>query len=416
MSAGVHGAIDAPAGADERPDWMLDVRGWAVGADGARIDAVEGVHEGRQVFSVPLDVARPQTAAAHGLAADQPIGFHALVGTLRLAPQFELELRAVPERGHPVALGTIAGRRAALRSTYEARRAPIAVTTLGRTGSMLLMRLLAAHPEVLVYRPHRFEQRIASYWADVLLSLADPASYIRQVAPPADVDDPTWWLGRDAPVPWALRDAPVQDWLGGDAVEALAPVFQERIEATYDRIAATTDAGAAPRFAEKFNLRAAGLIRELYPASRELFLVRDFRDMVSSILSFNRKRGAQGFGRAAAGSDAEYIASLGGWATGFVRAWERRRSSAQLVRYEDLVSDPEPTLAGVLGHLGVDASRSTVAAMLGALRDEMPELRDHATSEHPAASIGRWQRDLGPDLVAECERALRPALDAFGYV
>ena len=391
------------------------MRGWAIGAEGSSLVGVEGVHDGQRVFRVPLDVERPRTAAEHGLPAERPIGFHALVGTLRLAPEFEIEVRALPESGDPVALGTIAGARAPLRTSFEPRRAPIAVTTLGRTGSMLLMRLLAAHPEVLVYRPYRFEQRIASYWADVLLSLAEPASYIRQVAPPPDVDDPAWWVGGAADLPWGLRDAAVQEWLGGDAVEALAPVFQQRIEATYDRITAVTDTDDAPRFAEKFNLRAAGLIRELYPGSAELFLVRDFRDMVTSILSFNRRRGAQGFGRARTATDAEYVASLGGWATALRRAFERRRANAHLVRYEDLVTDPRPALAGLLSYLGVDASPGAVGAMLDAAAEELPELRDHSTSDGPAASIGRWRRDLAPELAAECERALRPALDAFGY-
>jgi hypothetical protein len=391
------------------------VRGWAIAVEGPRIVAVEGLHDGQRVFHAPLDVERPRTAAEHRRPPDEPIGFHAPVGSLRLAPQFELEVRALPERGGPLALGTIAGRRASLRSTFAPRREPVAVTTHGRTGSMLLMRLLAAHPEVMVYRPHRFEQRIASYWGDVLLSLAEPSSYIRQVAPPPDVDDPAWWLGGGAPAPWALRDAAVQEWLGGDALESLAPAFQQRIEATYDRIAATTDTGDAPRFAEKFNLRAAALIRELYPGSRELFLVRDFRDMVCSILSFNRKRGVQGFGRAAAESDAAYIDSLGGWATALVRAWERRRETAQLVRYEDLVSDPEPTLARALAHVGVDASPGTVAEMLAATGEDLPELHDHRTSEGPAASIGRWRRELDPGLLAECERAMGPALEAFAY-
>ena len=42
------------------------------------------------------------------------------------------------------------------------------LTTLGRTGSMALMRMLEAHPEVLVYRPHRYEQQVAGDRLDVL--------------------------------------------------------------------------------------------------------------------------------------------------------------------------------------------------------------------------------------------------------
>ena len=58
-------------------------------------------------------------------------------------------------------------------------------------------------------------------------------------------------------------------------------------------------------------------LAELYPDSREVFLVRDFRDMVSSILAFNAKRGARGFGRAAAETDAGYVTawSDGGYTT-----------------------------------------------------------------------------------------------------
>ena len=289
------------------------------------------------------------------------------------------------------------------------------VTTLGRTGSMLLMRMLEAHPEVLVYRPYRFEQRIAGYWADMLLALAEPRSYVRQIAPAGDLDDPAWWLGRSAPMPWGLRDTTVQDWLGGEAVEDLAGTFQGRIEATYDRIVATTGTPDAALFAEKSNLRAANLISELYDGARELFLVRDFRDMVSSILDFNAKRDVQGFGRAGAASDTDYVASLGGWATGLLEAWERRRGVAHLVRYEDLVLDPERALGALLSYLDVDAAASTIAALQARLAEELPELGEHATSDGPRASIGRWQRDLDATLVAECERALGPALEVFGY-
>ena len=168
-------------------------------------------------------------------------------------------------------------------------------------------------------------------------------------------------------------------------------------------------------FAEKSDLRASNLLTELYPGSRELFLVRDFRDMVSSILSFNAKRGVQGFGRGNATSDVDYVASLGDWANRLVRAWERRRDSAHLVRYEDLVLDTERALSELLAYLGVDSGTQTVAAVREALEGDLPELSAHATSEEPSASVGRWRTDLAPGLVEECERSLRPALDAFGY-
>jgi hypothetical protein len=414
-SEGLRGcAIDAPVAGEERPAWSLDVRGWAIG-DSSRAIAAEGAHDGLSLWRVPIDVPRPQIVAGQPEADDDRIGFHALAGSLRLPPEFELEVRAVLEDGRHAPLGLVRGRRAELRTPFEPRRNPVLVTTLGRTGSMLLMRLLASHPELLVYRPHRFEQRIASYWADLLLTLAEPASHIRQIAPPPDVDDPHWWLGTEAPMPWALRDASVEQWLGGEAIEAMAATCQRRVEALYDRIVATTDTPDAALFAEKCGLRAAGLLSELYPGGRELFLVRDFRDMVSSILAFNAKRGVAGFGRAGAASDTEFVRSLERWAGAFTRAWERRRARAHLVRYEDLVLEPERTLPEVLRYLGIAAGADAVTAMIDTLREELPELREHGTSDGPRESVGRWRRDLDPELALACEQSLGPALAAFGY-
>ena len=82
-------------------------------------------------------------------------------------------------------------------------------------------------------------------------------------------------------MPWPLRDAAVQDWLGGEAVEALAATCQQRIDATYEPIAAATGtAGERLLRREVRPPRVSSLASELYPNGRELFLVRDFRDMV----------------------------------------------------------------------------------------------------------------------------------------
>jgi hypothetical protein len=37
------------------------------------------------------------------------------------------------------------------------------------------------------------------------------------------------------------------------------------------------------------------------------------------------------------------------------------------------------------------------------------------TSETPEGSIGRWRRDLEPELAEACEEAFGGALEAFGY-
>jgi Sulfotransferase family len=408
------GAIDRPAAGDERADWALDVRGWAVAQDGP-VAAVRAVHDGTVLWEVPLAVDRPQRAAEHPQAGSDTVGFYAVQGVLGLPPRHELEVRAVLRDGKDAPIGSIVAERAPLRTGFEPRRQPILITTFGRTGSMLLMRLLVSHPDVLSYKPHRFEQRIASYWIDALLTFADPTSYLRGVAPQAGVDDPMWWLGNAAPMPWPLRDEEVQEWLGGEAVEQLAAVAQERIDALYERIAADLGATDERFFAEKSNLRVSCVGTELYPDGRELFLVRDFRDMVASVFAFNRKRGVSGFGRAKAGSDMEYVERLGRWVASLARAWEQRRDRSHLVRYEELVREPERALDSLLRYAGIDARPETIGTMLDGLSDDMPELREHKTTASPQSSIGRWRADLDPEVAAACERAFGPALALFGY-
>ena len=140
--------------------------------------------------------------------------------------------------------------------------------------------------------------------------------------------------------------------------------------------------------------------------------MRDFRDMVCSMLAFNEKRGVSGFGRAEADSDMEFVETLGGQATSLARAWERRRDRAHLVRYEDLVLEPARTLAGLLDHVGVDSSTDTIARMLDGLDEDIPELRDHATSDSAQASIGRWRTDLDPDSGRGLRAGFRPRAGA----
>jgi hypothetical protein len=411
------GGIDRPRAGERSDAWALDLRGWAVGRAEPAVE-VELAHDGEPLARVPLDVERPQAAAPHPEASGRTtVGFHAAVGALPLALDFELEVRAVLAGGRRARVGVVRGRRTRLTTGFEPSLEPLLVTTLGRTGSMVLMRMLEAHPELLVYRPFRYEQQVAGYWLSVLLSLSEPGSYLRQVAPAGNLEDPLWWLG-GGPGPRELRDAPLQSWLGSEGVESLAHVCQERVAAVYGQIASRAGKPEAAFFAEKYSLRTAQIARELYPGARELFLVRDFRDMVASILAFNRRRGVQGFGRAAAGSDLEWVEGLAGWSGSLVRAWRARSGGSggsHLVRYEDLMLRPERVLAGVLSYTGVDPAPARVEEMLAAASPAMPELAEHRTAESAPGSIGRWRTDLEPDLAAACERSFGEALREFGY-
>ena len=156
-------------------------------------------------------------------------------------------------------------------------------------------------------------------------------------------------------------------------------------------------------------------MRELYPAARELFLVRDFRDMIASMRAYNARKGFGDFGRETAQSDATWLAELRRGVIALRDAWRERGDPSSLVRYEDLVRDPDATLPPLLASLGLDTAPETVSRLIAAAAPDAPELRGHGTAGSPDASIGRWRHDLPPELLAAVEETFGDLLQEFGY-
>ena len=152
------------------------------------------------------------------------------------------------------------------------------------------------------------------------------------------------------------------------------------------------------------------LMRELYPHAKEIFLVRDFRDMVLSILAFDRKRGFPGFGRPEGTTDEQYVrdgAARDGAQT-CARAGSRARDGSHLVRYEDLVLRPLETLprhARVPGAGRLAASGR--ASSCGVRRRTPTSCATTAPRATREESIGRWRREGDERFPRPLQRGLR---------
>jgi Sulfotransferase family len=407
--------LDAPQPGDEAEAYAFDVRGWVLGRR-LPVTSVALLAGDRLLWRIPPTLPRPELAEIYpqSTGADTA-SFFAVVNSLNLSPRFEIHVRAALEDKTRVQLATIRGRREPLHTGFESRIAPLMVTTLGRTGSTVLMKVLASHPEVVAYRPFEHEPRVATYWLGVLTSLTDPVSYRRQINPTGTLDG-AWWLGTEPPLPRRLKGDPgLTRWIGVDSVREIAAFCQARIEGVYAAVAAEEGAPPPTFFAEKFRPdRIPDLMWELYPRLREVILVRDFRDMVASMFAYNAKRGREGFRRDSVTSDAEYVVKqVKGSVSGLAAAWNARRDRAHLVRYEDLIRDPEATVTSLLRYLGLD--ESATGAMVSALVARAPETEWHRTTPDPGASIGRWRHDLAPEVRRACEEELASELRAFGY-
>jgi hypothetical protein len=410
-------SLDRPRPGAASGTFSFEVRGWAIGRD-AEVEAIEVLDDNRVVAEGSANRQRPDVAASLPDAeAAERSGFELQIRAIELEPDFELGVVARLADGSRRGLGTLRGRRARLAVPRVPELNPVMLTTIGRSGSKWLAWLLSCHPAVTAYQPLVFEPRVATYWATVFRELSAPKSYLRQIHAER-WDEPRWWLGDGAgPLPAPL-DLGMAGWLGVDSVQSQAALCQERIEAFYLEVAERDGKTGTRYFAEKFLLDPVllDLTTEIFPAARELILVRDFRDRLSSVFAWNEKRGDYGFGHGAGMSQAEYLTErVRIDAEQLLDRWRRTGDAAHLVRYEDLITEPASTLAALFGYLSVDADPDTVDGLLEAATQPSDLLDMHRTVSDPLRTIGRWRRDLPADLGRECNEILAPVLDAFGY-
>jgi LPS sulfotransferase NodH len=374
----------------------------------------------RRLPRVPVAIERPDVAALHpDVSWAGRAGFAARLSTVHLPRRFALALTLVLEDGTDVPLASIEGERPALPVYEHAAHRPLMITTLGRSGSTWLTWVLGQHPAIADYRSFEYEPKVAAYFAEAVRALSSPASSYQAIR--GDIDNSGWWLGREPR--WGLRwyssHDSVDEWLATDHVEDLVAFFAGRIDALYARLAEALGKPDAAYVVEKLPpvFFAQRMMAEIFPGTREIFLVRDFRDVVCSIFAFGRKRGKKWYWERPWADDEQVVRE-------FVRdevdellaSWAERGEGALLLRYEDLVLDPERALAEVCSHLGVDARPETVARVLAdAARLDGRMWDVHSTSPTPERSIGRWREELTPALRRACEEALGEGLETFGY-
>jgi hypothetical protein len=412
-------SIDAPRDGGTSDAWGVRVSGHLLSEAGP-VPEIAAVVPGSVLAMAATGLPTPEVAARHpDVPGAEACGFTLLVDTLGLPQRFEFRVRAaLPDRSR-VKVAAIRGERRALTTAYAPRLRPLLVTSLGRMGTTLLMRMLSGHPGVVVYDRPPYEARGGKYWLHVLKTLAAPADASKRVGAPMEFHLETLAAGGNPFYSAAFAAWPeVEAWSGSTYIVDLAAFCQRSIDGWY---LATADAqGEAEEglvfFAEKhFPDSYPRLMRELYPAARELFLVRDFRDMIASMRAYNARKGFGDFGRESAQSDATWLAELHRGVIALRDAWRERGDTTSLVRYEDLVRAPDATLSPLLASLGLDAAPEIVSRLIAAAQPDAPELRGHGTSASPHASIGRWQHDLPPELLAAVEETFGDLLQEFGY-
>ena len=405
-------ALDQP-----RPDartlgHTLTVRGWVLGRE-RWVREVEIIHRDTVIASGKVRQVRLDLETLFpGNEQSAQCGFTLAVGLLGLPPECTFIATAILDDGLRVPFTAFVVRRHLLGTGYRLAPTPVLVTSLGRTGTTYLMRLLLKHPEIVGVDAYPYETRLAGYWAHLMKVLADPADHERS-AHPDNFQYNFHWAGHN---PYSTPGHPASGWLSAEYLSHTVCFAQSSTRAFYLNLSRESGCVGAKYFVEKANPGLTSrLLRELYPESREIFLVRDFRDMLSSILAFNKRRGYPAFGRESAGSNQEFIANLGMSAHHLLDDWLERGKTSTLIRYEDLLEDPELTLTGLFEYLGVGINSVMLSDMIRDANIDNPELVVHKTSKTASMSIGRWERDLDLTTLGACTVAFGDPLRAFGY-
>ena len=267
---------------------------------------------------------------------------------------------------------------------------PIFLAGTDRSGIGLLAETLNAHPRLFLSRRTRFWDLIYGQYGDV----KHPASEARAIA--------------------AMGEQPHMLELNPDA---------ERLHSDFVAIGDNRDYAALFRLIHEHHLesitmtrwgdktldsdRHAAVILGAYPNAQMIHVVRDPRDRYASqLMHRNASRGKVGAGSAI------WLAS--------VRRAKRNRTAYEgryeIVRYEDVVLDPEETLRAVCRFLGEDFSESMLEVSGPPQRLGARAGKPFGRSRLVPTSVGRYKSDLTGEDIAFVQLVAARPMRALGYV
>ncbi len=163
----------------------------------------------------------------------------------------------------------------------------------------------------------------------------------------------------------------------------------------------------------------------LMPRSRQLFLVRDGRDVVDSLMHAYQPGGFlarhQGYSYSTPEERLEGVAwGARLWSVNVdttLRAIDAHPAElSRTVRYEDLLADNRARITELDAWLGLDRSEAEREEMLAATAfAAVPDKRRGATERNRAANPGLWRENLSEEEQRICNEIMGPRLKRLGY-
>jgi len=270
---------------------------------------------------------------------------------------------------------------------------PIFVVGAPRSGTTLLQLILDSHPDIAMNGEVHFFDQVLQLRAQIPdLCAAGAVEHFFAQLPRIDAFQYLPNL--------ASQLGEVRARLASDARPTYERFFLYMLEAP-------ALAAGAKRCGEKTpeNIRYLPDLTRILPTAKIVHIVRDPRDVVSSLLKM--PWAPQGV-----------VANALKWKIDmlFMRDFKRDGGRVHELRYEDLLEHPEATLHALCEFIGVSWTHQMLqfhSIAHGRIKDE-PWKRGTSRQLNESAR-GRWRQDLSAGQVNVVEFVVRPFLEDYGY-
>ena len=289
---------------------------------------------------------------------------------------------------------------------------PLVVTSIGRSGSTWFQHILSQHPKIKAFESHNYEALLARR---ILQDVAETGN--RAPVNPNKCGKGFTELFKDGEMKrkYLEKSEGIVEERLRRAKKVISSYYKMAgaKKNTYDKL---DGKNKAKYFTEK-NMRPRHLIKGIYENPKEIFLVRDFRDVVASMILANKKWNTQYFGRSKVKGNKEMIYRRAKKARGWILEPYKNADQKMLVKYEHLVNNQIKTIKKVLDYLELGDDAMDVKKLINKSKKQQTkkEKEKHMTSESTESSIGKWKNVLSAELSNASHNAFEEFLRVFEY-
>lgn len=426
-------SIDSPKEHETSKQYSFLISGWILG-EKKPITHVEIRRNKITLSKIPVRLKRNDILSSiewidksreDHLAA----GFQGEFGVIGLPEIAILDIEGVFEDGKRILFGRITIKHSKIQPRYKSILNPVILVSMGRTGTSIIMKTLAKHPKLISYQKHpTLENFSAQYWLHMVRVLSQPANQFYST-PAYNFDKNNFNIG---PSPYNQRfiypfgvetEDSVKEWFGQEYVQSLADFSKRMIDQYYLRVAMCQNLNkkwGKPKikyFLEKHMLnQSKDLLFELYPNTKEILSVRDFRDVICSIYAYNKKNKSNSFGVDRVKDIKEYVRVIAkDFAYSMMNRLNENFDKILVVRYEDFLIDMEKELERIFVYLNIPLSKKDIKKIIDSYDKDSTKSKKHMTSVSAVKSIQRWRTELSPEVITLCNEELKEPLEVFGY-